>query len=176
MSSGDESPTDAPIPAAAVASPPRNCDARAELNPYSCSLCRRRKKKCDRIHPVCTICRKLNVQCTYPPRKKSSRKPASTDPLERLRQLEDVMEHLRGELGLERSNVLTGSEAHTASASSKGDEPSAVLPNQDDIAGLEVDLGRLAIGAGQTRYVLSSFWASLNDEVSREPEYTQSRG
>ncbi|KAJ4524242.1 hypothetical protein HRR83_002362 [Exophiala dermatitidis] len=32
---------------------------------YSCSTCRRRKIKCDKIHPVCGGCRKANEKCVY---------------------------------------------------------------------------------------------------------------
>ena len=32
---------------------------------YSCMTCRRRKVKCDKIHPVCGGCQKANEQCSY---------------------------------------------------------------------------------------------------------------
>ncbi|KAL2432878.1 hypothetical protein ABEF95_004408 [Exophiala dermatitidis] len=32
---------------------------------YSCSACRRRKIKCDKIHPVCGGCKKANEKCVY---------------------------------------------------------------------------------------------------------------
>ncbi|EXJ83554.1 hypothetical protein A1O1_07177 [Capronia coronata CBS 617.96] len=32
---------------------------------YSCVTCRRRKVKCDKVHPVCGGCRKINEQCSY---------------------------------------------------------------------------------------------------------------
>ncbi|OJJ45807.1 hypothetical protein ASPZODRAFT_69040 [Penicilliopsis zonata CBS 506.65] len=32
---------------------------------YSCHTCRRRKVKCDKIHPVCGNCRRNNTECVY---------------------------------------------------------------------------------------------------------------
>lgn len=40
-------------------------DARLKRSNTGCMTCRRRKKKCDEIHPVCTGCKKNDISCSW---------------------------------------------------------------------------------------------------------------
>ncbi|KID79675.1 Zn(2)-C6 fungal-type DNA-binding domain protein, partial [Metarhizium brunneum ARSEF 3297] len=42
----------------------------ASVSPYSCLGCREAKRKCDRLHPECTLCTQKNIPCSYPHRRK----------------------------------------------------------------------------------------------------------
>ncbi|RKL33183.1 hypothetical protein BFJ72_g10199 [Fusarium proliferatum] len=63
-----------------------------ELRKYACSICARRKVKCDRQHP-CSNCQKGRAECTYeaplPP--KPRKRAADEDLLARLAQYEQLM-------------------------------------------------------------------------------------
>ncbi|KAF4342473.1 transcription factor [Fusarium beomiforme] len=63
-----------------------------ELRKYACSICARRKVKCDRQHP-CSNCQKGQAECTYeaplPP--KPRKRAADEDLLARLAQYEQLM-------------------------------------------------------------------------------------
>ncbi|KAH8894649.1 hypothetical protein GQ53DRAFT_643232 [Thozetella sp. PMI_491] len=113
------------------------------LNPYSCSFCRKRKKRCDRMHP-CMSCRRASVECVFPSRRPSSRHKAPLGAMERLRYLEAQIEHLKADHGALSSRVPAQGELET---------------NQ------RIEPGRLAIGNGRSRYMSTSFWASLHEEV-----------
>ncbi|KAJ4033433.1 hypothetical protein NW756_012984 [Fusarium oxysporum] len=65
----------------------------AELRKYACSMCARRKVKCDRQHP-CSNCQKGRAECTYeaPPPPKPRKRAADEDLLARLAQYEKLMQ------------------------------------------------------------------------------------
>ena len=82
--------------------PPSNVSAAAatqhppQLNPRSCTTCRRRKVRCNKRNP-CSNCTKAGIECIFPapgraPRK--AKKPADTELLARLRRLEGVVQTL----------------------------------------------------------------------------------
>ncbi|KAF4966874.1 hypothetical protein FSARC_5487 [Fusarium sarcochroum] len=64
-----------------------------ELRKYACTICARRKVKCDKRHP-CSNCRKTQVQCSFetplPP--KPRKRAADEDLLARLAQYEELMQ------------------------------------------------------------------------------------
>jgi hypothetical protein len=75
-------------------------------------------------------------------------------------------------------DIDSGSPPLTAGGNSHEESIAAAEPRDhvdgeqtfvDDKTELESDLGRLAVGDGRSRYIVSSFWASLNEEV---PCYT----
>lgn len=160
------------------------------LNPRSCVTCRRRKVKCDKKHP-CTNCTKARIECIFPapgraPRK--ARKPPDAELLERLRKLEGMVKTLGG-AAAEDGNAQPAEEEKTPAAPppppkrepqvfvgvKKSHDPDSeecakyrYLPPEDKtIAGLETRFGRLVVDEGRSRYINSSFWASLNNEVNR---------
>ncbi|KAF5970348.1 transcription factor [Fusarium coicis] len=64
----------------------------AELRKYACSMCARRKVKCDRQHP-CSNCQKGRAECAYeaPPPPKPRKRAADEDLLARLAKYEELM-------------------------------------------------------------------------------------
>ncbi|EHK47823.1 hypothetical protein TRIATDRAFT_172547, partial [Trichoderma atroviride IMI 206040] len=142
-----------------------------QLNPYSCLSCRRKKKKCDRLYP-CINCRKDGTNCLFVPRRPSTRPKTAHGMLERL-------QHLEGVIGILRDNYSQGAthqspkttEACVNAITAGGEtfhpsDPTRGRTTQDDaVAELGTELGRLAVGDGRSRYISSSFWASLDEEV-----------
>lgn len=69
------------------------------LNPRSCVTCRKRKVKCDKIHP-CSNCNRAHIECVFPAPGRAPRKVRKVgdgrdkELLERLRRLEGVVKGL----------------------------------------------------------------------------------
>ncbi|KAH7024282.1 fungal-specific transcription factor domain-containing protein [Macrophomina phaseolina] len=157
------------------------------LNPRSCVTCRRRKVKCDKKHP-CTNCTKARIECIFPapgraPRK--ARKPPDAELLERLRKLEGMVKTLGG-AAIDEGKAQESEEESPPEPQPPKSEPkvfvgvkpprnhkeedcgkhAGYLPPEDKtLAGLETRFGRLVVDEGRSRYINSSFWASLNNEV-----------
>jgi hypothetical protein len=141
------------------------------LHPYSCLICRKKKKKCDRIHP-CLNCHRVGAECVFAPRRPSSRRGIPLGAMERLHHLEDAIGSLRAELSFESSRVVAEGEGIAErSAQEKGTDSTQIESTHhgrscmDEVTGLETEFGRLAVGDGRSRYIVGSFWASLNEEV-----------
>ncbi|KAI5458078.1 hypothetical protein BGZ63DRAFT_416526 [Mariannaea sp. PMI_226] len=68
-------------------------DARPAARVLSCSSCRHRKTKCDKIQPVCTQCSRFNFECVYPARKPTRRAPRlkQAELLDRISRLESIV-------------------------------------------------------------------------------------
>jgi hypothetical protein len=89
------------------------------------------------------------------------------------------LQHLEGVIGILRDNYSQGAtkqspEATEACVNAIREEGETTYPSdstsdrrtQDDaVAELGTELGRLAVGDGRSRYISSSFWASLDEEV-----------
>lgn len=160
------------------------------LNPRSCVTCRRRKVKCDKKHP-CTNCTKARIECIFPapgraPRK--ARKPPDAELLDRLRKLEGMVKTLGG-AAADDDKAQTDEVETTVDAQEENSYPrvnnevkepvargenecskyARYLPPEDKtVAGLETRFGRLVVDEGRSRYINSSFWASLSNEVMSE--------
>ncbi|THX40346.1 hypothetical protein D6D10_03572 [Aureobasidium pullulans] len=84
-----------PVPASA---PLRDPHGRV-LNPRSCVTCRKRKVKCDKLHP-CSNCARAHIECVFPTPGRAPRKPRKVSDsrdaelLARLRRLEGVVKGL----------------------------------------------------------------------------------
>ncbi|UKZ74868.1 hypothetical protein TrVFT333_002538 [Trichoderma virens FT-333] len=142
-----------------------------QLNPYSCLSCRKKKKKCDRVYP-CVNCRKAGADCLFVPRRPSTRPKTTQGMLERLQHLEGVIGHLRDSYGQGTTQKSTKTAEVRANASIEGCETTPRSDSTDSrrtqpnaVAELGTELGRLAVGDGRSRYISSSFWASLDEEV-----------
>jgi hypothetical protein len=104
---------------AALNKPTVDAQGRA-LNPRSCVTCRKRKVKCDKIHP-CTNCSRARIECIYPAPGRAPRKVRKIgdgrdkELLERLRRLEGVVKNL----GVE---VPDGDAEEDKDASKEADE------------------------------------------------------
>jgi hypothetical protein len=67
-----------------------------ELRKHACTICARRKVKCDKLDP-CSNCQKAQTQCSYeaPPPPKPRKRAADEDLLARLAQYEELMQSNR---------------------------------------------------------------------------------
>lgn len=147
------------------------CAGNPQLNPYSCLSCRRKKKKCDRVYP-CINCRKAGADCLFVPRRPSTRPKTTQGMLERLQHLEGVISHLRenyvqgaSQPSSENTKVHTNTNIEEADTAPRSDSTNSKIAKHDAVAELGTELGRLAVGDGRSRYINSSFWASLDEEI-----------
>jgi hypothetical protein len=162
----------------------------------SCVVCRRRKVRCDKQSP-CSNCRRANIACVFPSIDRPLRwarhlerltnnaaasntpAPQDADPavgkvMERLRNLENLVKELSGQL----------EQAHAAASSAGGgssgvDSPGSSTQDRDvehqrhtspatNTGSVQKQFGRLVLqDANRSRYVSSGFWSRVNDEVSR---------
>jgi hypothetical protein len=163
----------------------------------SCVVCRTRKVRCDRLSP-CSNCRRANLACVFPsaddrrPPKWARRlqsvandaaadaqasqhlDPATAQVMERLRNLENLLNDLSGQsrlMNTAASSATSGSPGvHLPSPGSSGYNHDAVLqgdasPNTNP-SNVQTKFGRLVVqDANQSRYVSTGFWSRVNDEV-----------
>ncbi|KKZ60094.1 hypothetical protein EMCG_00785 [[Emmonsia] crescens] len=144
--------------------------------PRSCITCRRRKVRCNKIHP-CSNCNKANIDCVFPGPGRAPRKPKNrpdSELLARLRRLEGVVKSLGAEVKVDdqldfKPNLSSqGGEAKNLKRfSHQVDTDLLKHPDPRNLAQREVEqeFGRLVIGDGKSRYVSNRFWARLGDEV-----------
>lgn len=138
----------------------------------SCIACRQKKIKCDRGEP-CRYCLKAGAQCVPQTRAKVIRrlkKPADTEVLKRLKQLESIVSRLEGD-GFTTSQSPTShspcsnrqipqscsSIADTLGYKRFSDRLQYTQPTPGE--------GRLVVKDGRTIYVTRGFWANLTNEV-----------
>jgi hypothetical protein len=135
----------------------------------SCDLCRRRKVKCDRGKP-CSSCLRAGVACvsSIPPRvpraKKVGRRKPDGEILKRIAKLENLVKYLE----TENSGILS-----TAPAINKGDAGStsemAVSGEASERQPEGLEVARRSPKDHLDRYLSSSFWVTLSDEVRCVP-------
>ncbi|KAL6718136.1 hypothetical protein ACLMJK_004223 [Lecanora helva] len=130
--------------------------------PLSCTHCRQRKIKCDKVHP-CTNCKRSTLECVFPERarpskkKRNSSKATNDDLMQRLGRMEELIEKMKAEgkgIGGNKSAEEQGSRSPSMEQISReisGDSKSQGSP---DLA-----------GDGTTRYIGSAFFRSLTTEV-----------
>ena len=180
------------------------------LHPRSCVTCRRRKVKCDKMHP-CTNCNRAKIECVFPspgraPRKtrKSGDGGRDKELLERLRRLEGMVKDM-GVDGTVPPHESNGIDIHRPDQSKfhHDDSGLSASPTEIEVAHANGDtahklndgevhgtgwlgrshsdktryieehqtgrfenrFGRLVIAEGKSRYINSSFWANLGNEV-----------
>ncbi|KAL2793699.1 hypothetical protein BJX66DRAFT_325870 [Aspergillus keveii] len=106
---------------------------------YTCQTCTRRKVKCDKVFPICSRCRKANLECYYqPPRFRQKRRLIA--------RYEHVLRE-NGLLNTESSPTGFAELPHLAQADSDKTEPGTLLGQQET-----------------SRYIGSHLWRSLGDE------------
>ncbi|KAF2151828.1 hypothetical protein K461DRAFT_279343 [Myriangium duriaei CBS 260.36] len=188
-----KSSTPPPHPTSHPAAPVVDSQGRI-LNPRSCVTCRRRKVKCDKLHP-CSNCARAHIECIFPNPGRAPRKPRKhvesrdSELLARLRRLEGVVKTLgvevpAGDAGNDKHHATRPSIESPSATSPSNEHPHHAAPrksldhstpsstNSFDGAGhhhanggLENRFGRLVVSEGRSRYVNTSFWASLSNEV-----------
>ena len=118
-------------------------------HPLSCTNCRQRKVKCDKVHP-CQHCQRSNLTCVFPerakhPRKKRNGSKSSNDELlHRLRRMEELIVKIEG--GKDEASLK-----------------SIASPSQD------------SFGGGQSRSTQSSRSPSIAIEGADHPEDSLNR-
>ena len=141
----------------------------APLSQRSCVTCRRRKVRCDKIHPSCTNCSKAGIECIFPGpgrAKRKTRKPQEAELLARLKKLEGVIQSLGAQVeedkGIRGPSVMPSiqgeAEAH------QDDQGGGTDAKRNSVV-IDQQVGRLVINEGRSRYVSNTFWASMGDEV-----------
>jgi len=160
------------------------------LNPRSCVTCRKRKVKCDKLHP-CSNCNRAHIHCVFPAPGRAPRKVRKIgegrdkELLERLRRLEGVVKgmgvevpggketnHLSNEAERDES-VLQKRDAEQHNGSTANGAPSVDAEEDfqrktrlvDHRGSFENRFGRLVVNEGKSRYINNSFWANLSNEV-----------
>lgn len=168
-----------------IASPPARKSSSTHhphntLSIRSCVTCRKRKVRCDKIHPSCGNCTKAHIECIFPgpgraPRK--SKKPPDTELLVRLRRLEGVVQSLGAQVDEEgtvtQNGVVQSPKAMATIADQLQRSDSGRNSPGSDASGegythrgsIDKQVGRLVINEGRSRYVSNAFWASMGDEV-----------
>ncbi|KAJ5375029.1 Transcription factor [Penicillium concentricum] len=153
----------------------------------SCVVCRSRKVRCDKRAP-CSNCRRANIACVLPPTDRPPRwarhldrlnnavsklqasqepQPVAEDLMEKLHNLEGLVQELR--LQLEQAKSVANSAAEGSSGvgspeSSAHDRQSN--PSSISTANLQNKFGRLVLqDSNRSRYVSSGFWSRVNDEL-----------
>jgi hypothetical protein len=154
----------------------------AHLNQRSCVTCRRRKVRCDKIHPSCTNCSKAGIECVFPGpgrAKRKTRKPQDAELLARLKKLEGVIQSLGAQVEEDKGTIRGPSvmpsiqgelEAHREDGTRQNGDTG---PQRRNSSIIDKQLGRLVINEGRSRYVSNSFWASMGDEVLQSPPNTE---
>ncbi|KAH7156723.1 fungal-specific transcription factor domain-containing protein [Dactylonectria macrodidyma] len=145
----------------------------------SCVVCRSRKVRCDKLSP-CSNCRRANIACVVPSNDRpprwarrleritkdaasAERTPRDADPgalqvMERLRNLENLVKELSGQL--EQANAAVES-AHEREANRQMSTASS-----PDAAAMQQHFGRLVLqDTSQSHYIGSGFWSRVSDEL-----------
>jgi hypothetical protein len=157
------------------------------LKPRSCIVCRSRKVRCDKRAP-CSNCRRANSACVLPPTDRPPRwarrldrlngavsnlhasqeaEPVAEDAMERLHNLESLVQELR--VQLEQAKLATNSAAEGSSG--VGSPENSAHDRQSNVssistANVQNKFGRMVLqGSNRSRYVSSGFWSRVNDEV-----------
>lgn len=147
----------------------------------SCLTCRRRKVKCDHIHPVCGSCTRGNHACTWTDQAQAptatgriskstlatgGKGGRSNDVQARLDRLEYLLEKAVAGQGTNSVSSLRSSadferketDASTPSSSSQTSQGAGITSDNGD--------GTLLLNGGQSQFVSSLHFALLADEVS----------
>lgn len=131
----------------------------------SCTHCRQRKVKCDKVHP-CVPCQRSKLECVFPervrhPKKKKGNgsKAASDELMLRLARMEELIEKMKAEGKVVNAGNPT-LEDH-GSASPRTQQSRRQMSDGSRSQGE----GGSDAGDGTTRYIGSAIFRSLTSEV-----------
>lgn len=159
------------------------------LKAHACSLCQRRKVKCDRKEP-CRNCVKARIECIFRapvPQRRRHRKPAEATLLARLRRYEELLKGFGVKIETINSDAeiasrVEGMAIDTEDATAESLENHAHMPGHRKQAQPQVERGEIVVKHGKTRYLENKLWTHLSDEfmeasdilpVSSEDEDTE---
>ena len=144
----------------------------------SCSSCRQRKIKCDKVQPICTQCSRFGLDCLFPSRKPNRRAPRlrQRELLDRISRLESIV----GQADPQKLQQLD-SGAPEADESSPGSAAGEIKqpPRSAGSTGSRSRGGSVGAGRGRegstssakhtptpgSKYLSSDFWGNLSAEV-----------
>ncbi|WEW58877.1 hypothetical protein PRK78_004345 [Emydomyces testavorans] len=135
----------------------------AQLNIRSCVTCRRRKVRCNKLHP-CSNCLKAKVDCVFPGPGRAPRKPkkaTETELLARLKTLEAIVKNLGTSAEIDGHAVKEAKFRGHLETDACREYPSKGV----EFESVNEEMGRLVIGDGKSRYVSHRFWTRFGDEV-----------
>ncbi|KAJ4134711.1 hypothetical protein NW768_004309 [Fusarium equiseti] len=124
----------------------------------SCSNCRTRKIKCDKIQPFCGQCSRFGLDCVFPSRKPTRRapRPRQSELLDRISRLENIVNQADPaklkQLDEENIQSPPGTTSLSATLDDHCDESQAVATQAANVK------------AGE-QYLSSGFWGNLCAEV-----------
>ncbi|KAK8122477.1 hypothetical protein PG984_011147 [Apiospora sp. TS-2023a] len=138
----------------------------------SCTACRSKKIKCNRVHP-CSHCTKSGIDCVFPARKRMERprKTRNQELLNRISRLESIVgkvdvQSLKDlDIDISDMNISNTPEASTSAA---GASPSVTRPGHStQTAGAHQTSNQPHQNESHTarRYVGGDFWMNLSHEV-----------
>lgn len=155
----------------------------ASLQAKPCTICRRRKVKCDKLRP-CSNCRRAKQLCTYdtpdsrgdgPRSEGSSSQSGDHDLRERLARLEDLMATMMmsGHATSRGSPEVANQALNRSPQASKSPTPSRLPSRSSHIspsqaAEIDIPTGQLVFQEGYSGYFDPDFWPGVIAEVSRE--------
>ena len=133
-------------------------------HPLSCTHCRQRKVKCNKVHP-CFPCQRSGLDCVFPERarhpkkKKTGSKTTNEELLARLNRMEQLIGKMEGEgkPGNEDATNTSPSSVYRANNRSRANTHQSATHETDDSA---------SPSDGLNRYIAGDFWRSLTSEVS----------
>ena len=147
-------------------STPSSSSSQPVRHSLSCTHCRQRKIKCDKVFP-CTPCKRSNFDCVFPERvqpskkKRSNAKATNDDLMRRLGRMEELIEKMKAEgKSINSSKPAEGDSSRSPSMSqiSRKVSGASASPSPEE--------GRSNItGDGTTEYIGSAFFRSLTNEV-----------
>ncbi|KAI1824989.1 hypothetical protein F4861DRAFT_548043 [Xylaria intraflava] len=151
----------------------------------SCVVCRARKVRCDKKSP-CSNCRRAGIPCVLPSSNRTPRwaknygigagerstqavESPTTQVMERLRYLENLVKELRGQPNqapAAGNSSMGGSP--TGSSQDRGDSQEGAESLSLGKSNIQSQFGRLVLNdPGRSRYVTSEFWSRVNDELDQ---------
>lgn len=144
-----------------IADGPSSGDSNPPQTPASCTLCRRRKVKCDRTIP-CGNCQRSRAECTpFIPSRAArgrqggrKRKREEVDILQRIAKLEGLVKTIEGH------ETPQGDQERTA-----GKKSVDALRANASAEPLESDVRNQPTAPRLDKYLASSFWVSLSEEI-----------
>ena len=125
----------------------------------SCSSCRQRKIKCDKVQSICTQCSRFGLECINPSRKPNRRapRPRQRELLDRISRLENIVGQADPQkLQQLDEGTLEAPESSPSSGTGGGDQPPPSKHRSHKTA---------APPAATAKYLSSDFWGNLSAEV-----------
>ena len=146
-----------------------------EIARNSCVQCRLRKVRCDRIQP-CSTCLRNKTQCIFKEVRRRRRRVTRTlspDIVARIERLEKRIEHmsgigsLSGKSSMSHSDPPMGKRDQAASSRTihaEHESPERVF-HTPSTHKINSESGRLAVQKGKSRFVSSTIWNVLANDV-----------